>query len=102
MVMGPDGAETKNDFAGDGQQQFTGLDWTGSQSRLMSPFGLGTKNHRAGEGQQQFISQSNTRARRKFRRQRLRGEMVRTDFMGRYSDSSSRMRTSKKKIYAYL
>jgi hypothetical protein len=27
MVMGSDGSETKNDCVGEGQQQFTGLDW---------------------------------------------------------------------------
>jgi hypothetical protein len=29
MFMSPDGTETKNDYAGEAQQQFTGLDWTG-------------------------------------------------------------------------
>jgi hypothetical protein len=27
--MGPDLYETKNEYAGEDQQQFTGLDWTG-------------------------------------------------------------------------
>jgi hypothetical protein len=55
--MGP---ETKNDGAGDGQQQFSRMDWTVSRQEkwnmVMSTVGLRTKDLCDDEGQQQFSS----------------------------------------------
>jgi hypothetical protein len=36
MVVGPKGREIKNGCAGEGQQQFTALDWTELVSQLVT------------------------------------------------------------------
>jgi hypothetical protein len=36
MAVDPDGAETTNDCTGEGQQQFTRLDWTTSAPKMVS------------------------------------------------------------------
>jgi hypothetical protein len=49
--MGP---ETKDDRAGEGQQQFTGLDWTDSKIWSWVPWNSEATNDCAGEGHKQF------------------------------------------------
>jgi hypothetical protein len=43
MVMGPEGAETKNVFAGKGRLQFTGLDWSGIKASIFRDASMGHK-----------------------------------------------------------